>query len=135
MKNKEMEQAFADYSQPAGKSGELTISQARRDRRGERPPPTPPTVVPTPDLPPSSQDAYITCVLKFYADNDTSDSLVDSFRQLAGGKEWVTAADVQVAMGEANAEPLLTALAPFDTAEGFDYAAFVRRVYGPGGGK
>ena len=34
MKNKEMEQAFADYSQPAGKSGELTISQARRDRRG-----------------------------------------------------------------------------------------------------
>ena len=75
------------------------------------------------------QEEYITCVLKFYADSDTSDSLLDSFRLLAGGSEFVSAADVKSALGEANAGPLLAALAPYETEQGYDYNALARRLY------
>ena len=60
------------------------------------------------------REAWITCVLKFYAqaraDSDTSDALLDSFRLLAGGNDLVSAADVKGAMGEANADRKSTRL-------------------------
>lgn len=105
MSAKEMSAAFAKYSGPA------------TDAEGNKV---------------MGKDAYVTCVLQYYADNDTSDSLVDSFRQLAGGRDFVTAADVKGVLGEEAGEPLLSALAPYDTEVGFDYTAFVRSVYGGG---
>ena len=79
------------------------------------------------------REAWITCVLKFYAqaraDSDTSDALLDSFRLLAGGNDLVSAADVKGAMGEANAGPLLAALAPYETEQGYDYKALARQLY------
>lgn len=78
------------------------------------------------------EEAYITCVLAYLADNDTSDSLVDSFRQMAMGKEWLTEDDIHSVMGEAEAAQLLEALAPYDSEQGYDYSAFVRTVYGSG---
>ena len=97
----EMRATFDNYAEPAAAGGEPVIGQ----------------------------EPYITCVLKFYADNDTSDSLLDSFRQLAGGKDFVRGAEITGAMGEANAAPLLAALAPYDSEQGFDYNALARTLY------
>ena len=105
--DKEMKQAFEALATPAEEGG-------KEGAKGEAH---------------IGQEDYITCVLKFYADSDTSDSLLDSFRLLAGGSEFVTAADVKGAMGEANAGPLLAALAPYETEQGYDYNALARRLY------
>ena len=41
----------------------------------------------------------------------------------------MSAADVTGAMGEANAGPLLAALAPYETEQGYDYKALARQLY------
>ena len=56
-----------------------------------------------------------------------------AFRQMAGGKDWLTAADVKGTMSAADAETLLAALEPYqDKDGGYDYTQFVRSVYGSG---
>eukprot|EP00771_Trimastix_marina_P001280 gnl/Trimastix_PCT/234.p1 GENE.gnl/Trimastix_PCT/234~~gnl/Trimastix_PCT/234.p1 ORF type:complete len:1093 (+),score=551.24 gnl/Trimastix_PCT/234:33-3281(+) len=78
-----------------------------------------------------SFDAFTGFMKSCTKDTDTADQILDSFKQLAGDKEFLTADDLAAVMEPADVEYLLAMMPAHEGGEPgqFDYATYVQSVF------
>lgn len=76
-------------------------------------------------------DRFVEFMRKEQADTDTADQLIESFKVIAGEKDYVTADELRRDLPPVQAEFCLSRMQPYPGVEGgLDYKAFISTVYG-----